>query len=370
MLKRIIKNNIKNIPGWRTDRKIVVIECDDWGGIRMPSRKVYDKLISNGFKLPGWFDRYDTMETYDDLVLLFEVLQSVKGNNGKPAVMTAFTNIANPDFHRIKSSGFSEYYYELFPETLKRYYPDYNVFQLWGEGITAGIFVPEYHGREHVAVQLWLKKLREGDNNLLFLFDQESLSLQISGISKHKEGLRAEFFFTSEDEKPFLINSLKEGLSLFKKIFGYSPKVFVPGNGILHPDFNHLVAACGIRFLNVNRSTPYPRGVNRIKYSHFITGQKGPGGLVYYRRNCSFEPSSYNYMGIGHTVEQISSAFRWGKPAIISTHRVNFAGGLVPANREKGLIEMKQLLKDIVKRWPDIEFMSSVDALEYMKSTN
>ena len=31
--------NLSNLPGWRTSRKIVVIESDDWGTIRMPSNK-------------------------------------------------------------------------------------------------------------------------------------------------------------------------------------------------------------------------------------------------------------------------------------------------------------------------------------------
>ncbi|NTW32234.1 MAG: hypothetical protein HGB12_06370 [Bacteroidetes bacterium] len=33
-----------NIPGWRTDRKILVIESDDWGSIRMPSKETYSGL--------------------------------------------------------------------------------------------------------------------------------------------------------------------------------------------------------------------------------------------------------------------------------------------------------------------------------------
>lgn len=40
-LKQYITHNLLNIPGWRTNRKIVVIESDDWGSIRMPSQEVY-----------------------------------------------------------------------------------------------------------------------------------------------------------------------------------------------------------------------------------------------------------------------------------------------------------------------------------------
>ena len=40
-LKQTITHNLLNIPGCRTNRHIVVIESDDWGSIRMPSKEVY-----------------------------------------------------------------------------------------------------------------------------------------------------------------------------------------------------------------------------------------------------------------------------------------------------------------------------------------
>lgn len=62
-------------------------------------------------------------------------------------------------------------------------------------------------------------------------------------------------------------------------------------------------------------------------------------------------------------MRQVAAAFRWGKPAIISTHRVNFVGAISPGNREKGLDELHRLLQAIVHQWPDVEFMNSADAL-------
>ena len=50
-LKQTITHNLLNILGWRTKRHIVVIESDDWGSIRMPSKKVYDKLLRLVFVL-------------------------------------------------------------------------------------------------------------------------------------------------------------------------------------------------------------------------------------------------------------------------------------------------------------------------------
>jgi len=41
-----IKSHLLNLPGWHTNRKIVVIESDDWGSIRMSSAEDAERLIS------------------------------------------------------------------------------------------------------------------------------------------------------------------------------------------------------------------------------------------------------------------------------------------------------------------------------------
>ncbi|MBK8547870.1 MAG: hypothetical protein IPL63_10985 [Saprospiraceae bacterium] len=93
---------VKGSLGWKTERKIVVFESDDWGSIRMPSQKVYDSLVSKGVRLDSQggylFNKFDTLADEDDLTALFEVLQSVKDKNGNPAVFTTVCVAANPDF--------------------------------------------------------------------------------------------------------------------------------------------------------------------------------------------------------------------------------------------------------------------------------
>ncbi len=83
-LKHTIGRHWHNIPGWRTNRKIVVFESDDWGSIRMPSRKVYKHLLKNGIpvdKCP--FSKYDSLASEEDLTALFEVLSKHKGSDSK-----------------------------------------------------------------------------------------------------------------------------------------------------------------------------------------------------------------------------------------------------------------------------------------------
>ena len=118
--------------GWRTKRHLVVIESDDWGTIRMPSREVYDEFLRRGIHVDrDPYCRYDNLATKHDLENLFEVLYSVKDKNGHPAVITANTLTANPVFEKIRESGFAQYYFEPFTETLKRDRTHDDVFPVW-----------------------------------------------------------------------------------------------------------------------------------------------------------------------------------------------------------------------------------------------
>ncbi len=367
-LKQALFTNIKNIPGWKTNRKILIIECDDWGGIRMPSKQAYKRLESLGLAVgTSRFNKYDTLANTRDFEYLFSVLQSVKDHNGNSAVLTAISNVANPDFSKIMDADYSQYIYEPFTETLKKYYPEEDVFAKWQEGIREGIFIPELHGKEHICVPLWMEALQSGSRDVLKAFMHEFVSVQVNDTDINASEFRPEFYFNKEIQKTFLKNSCKEGINLFENIFGYKPRVFVPANGVFHPDFDKIVVNNGIKYLYTSHSMPYPNGNGGFHYRWFYPGQKGIDGLRYYTRNCAFEPTDTSYSGIDFTMKQIGAAFRWGKAANISTHRANFVGAIDPQNRSKGLNELSVLLKAIVTKWPEVEFMSSADGLKVME---
>ena len=139
--------NLANIPGWHSKRKIVVIESDDWGSIRMRSSETIRSLSKAGIHISDPYNLNDSLASEQDLSNLFEVLASVKDIHNKPAVLTANTIVANPDFQKIRNSDFSEYHYEWFTDTLKKYPKHQNSFKLWKEGMGHQIFHPQYHGR-------------------------------------------------------------------------------------------------------------------------------------------------------------------------------------------------------------------------------
>lgn len=104
----LTRKELYNMIGWRTNRHLVVIESDDWGSIRTPSREVYDTFLREGVRVDNdAYCRYDGLATKEDLMRLFEVLQSVRDKNGRPAVLTANTLSENPVFDKIRESGFT-----------------------------------------------------------------------------------------------------------------------------------------------------------------------------------------------------------------------------------------------------------------------
>jgi len=337
----------------------------------MPSVEVYNILLNKGILPPD--DRYsrnDTLADKPDLERLFEVLLSFRDSSGRPAVMTPVTNVANPDFNKIRDSGFAEYYYEPFNETIIKYGRDPETFNTWRKGLDLGIFVPELHGREHISVQLWLKTLRAGEKNLLTAFNHGVPSINVERMHPAVKGFRPEFYFDNDFQTDFLIDSISDGINIFRNLFGYIPRSFVPSNNIFHPIFEGAIAKAGVKYLYVSHFSPVPGKNGRLRIKYYKTGKLTTDGIRYYTRNCAFEPTEVRYQGIDLTIKQIEAAFRWGKPANISTHRVNFIGSLNERNRTNGLRELSCLLQAIVARWPDVEFMSSSDMFKavYEKS--
>lgn len=165
--KQRLNKNFINALGWRTNHKYVVFESDDWGSIRMPNREFYNYLLSKDYPVDKvYFDKYDALEDSADLSNLFEVFSSVKDKNNHPAVFTPLCVVANPDFKKIESSGFSEYYFETTLQTYLQYPGAENTQSTALQGIKDKIWVPQFHAREHIQSNKYLCALQSGVNYL------------------------------------------------------------------------------------------------------------------------------------------------------------------------------------------------------------
>lgn len=366
-------SSIKNVPlfiiryviGKNTNRKIVVFESDDWGSIRMPSVEAYKAILGKGIPVDkDRYNRFDTLASKKDLTALFEVLASVKDSKGSYAKFTPLSLVANPDFQKIKESNFSQYFYEPLPTTLQRYGTGYEqVMHLWKEGIESGIFMPQFHGREHLNVFAWMKSLQQNSPETRLGFDYETFGLPVDSIMKRRMLYMSAFEFDSKEEFIGMPQIISDGISLFNELFGYSPFAFMAPCGIWSSKIEPYLKEGGIKVIQTGplRYEPYYGAKPNVYKKRLVWhGKKNKHGQIYTMRNCSFEPSDNpNKDWVNSCLTDINNAFKWNKPAIISTHRVNFIGELVPANRDQGLSALKMLLHEIVKRWPDVEFMTS-----------
>lgn len=362
-----LRLNIKNIPGWKTNRKIVLFESDDWGSNRIASTENYRALLNMGVPVDqSAYNRYDTIERSSDLEALFDILRTVRDKNGRHAVFTAFVNPANPDFQRIKESSFENYYYETFDVTLNKYGEREKVLSLYREGIDSGIFEPQFHGREHLAVLLWMKFLKNRNGMVRSAFDQNFYACPEPSLNEFVRDFRPGFYFESNNEIPFLREVISEGMDLFESLMGYRAKVFAPPNGIFPSKLEKDLLETGIQAIVTTRVRREPIGNGVVKKKIYGFGKVNKLGQTYYIRNCQFEP--YDNRSVNRCIEMMKAAFKWGKPAIICTHRVNFNGGIDETNRNKGLKELKELLIQMLKKWPDIEFMSSGEFAKIIKT--
>lgn len=361
-LKSIILKNLILLPGWKTKRKIVVIESDDWGTVRIPDAGVYKILSKKNTALEhDRMSKFDALENNDDLLALFDVLSAVKDSKGNGAVLTANTIMANPDFDKIAASDYKEYHYETFIETLNRYPANDKVRQLIAEGMALGLYRPQFHGREHVNINQWLKALQNGNTDLREAFQHKVFAIPFKAANKKRRNVVSAFDFDHYSEIEMQREILIDGMKLFKDIFGFTSSSFIATTYVWNAAIEVTLQQQGVKYIQgiPYQYVPNPGGSWYKKKFHY-TGQKNQHGQVYLVRNAFFEPSLIKgEHASAECMQRIDLAFKWGKPAIISAHRVNFIGAIVEENRTKNLAEFKKLLQDIVVKWPDVEFMSS-----------
>ncbi len=359
-LKHQVSRHKNNIPGWRTNRKIVVIESDDWGSIRMPSRKIYEKLLKAGLRVDLCpYNKYDSLASEEDLSALFGVLTKFQDKNGNHPVITANSLVANPDFEKIKDTGFKEYHFEPFTKTLERYPNHSGSFKLWQEGMEKKLFHPQFHGREHLNVRRWMKQLQMGSKETMLAFENQLFGISTNITTEKRKSYLAALDWDDESDLAYHKELLSEGLDLFEDFFKYKSTSYIATNYTWDPEIESTLAGKGVRFIQGAGTQSKPGLSGNTLIRHWL-GQKNAFGQTYLTRNCSFEPSLNEKKDwVSSCLKEMEIAFFWKKPAVISSHRLNFIGFINESNRNRNLKYLESLLKTIVKKWPEVEFLSS-----------
>lgn len=90
-------------------------------------------------------------------------------------------------------------------------------------------------------------------------------------------------------------------------------------------------------------------------------------GLIYGVRNCFFEPATTAEYSTDNLMKEIGQAFENNHVAVISSHRINYVGGIDINNRIKNLELLDEFLSTLLMKYPDVEFMSSDQLIDILK---
>lgn len=361
-MKQTIANYIKNISGWKTNRKLVVFSVDDYGNVRLGSKAALENLQNDNIPFNSHFDRLDTLETRDDLESLYTVLSSVQDKHGNPAVFTPYALSCNIDFEAMSNNGYSEYVYELLPKTYEKLSSKeskaYNgTWELWKEGIDKGLMKPQFHGREHFNLNVFNDLLKKHSENLIKVLKQDSY-VSIPEHRDYKNGWTAAYSFNEKIETEHFLDNVEDGLKRFKEVYGYDSMVFTPPAQQFPLHLEPGLSGLGVKYIDRPRSLKRHLGNGKYQMEKHKLG--GGEDILELVRNVVFEPTtSHRSNWVDFAFKQVEAAFRMKKPANISSHRVNFCGYIDENNRKVGLTALKQLLDKIVTRWPEVEFISA-----------
>lgn len=349
-------------------RNHIVFESDDWGSLRLENTNTLNKLQEANIPThtcgAGFFNEFDTLESSEDIKLLSEVLCQHSNNQSTPK-FTFLQLTSNPDFDKIRESNFTIYSNHSIEVDYENY-GDSNYLNNLKDLVNKNLISLEFHGREHLNVPVWMRYLKQQDEQTLSAFDLKYWGYDNS--NKYSVFYNSAYDVEFQEDIPRYIDILVDGIQKFKELFGIQPIYFVPPTGGMNSAYLKPLAENGIKLVHSARIHIDSLGEGKKKKLFRIPGSKNKFGQRFIKRNCFFEPADNSRDWVASCLSEIEHAFNYDQPAVISTHRVNFVGRISKDNRQNGLDKLSELLIEINKRWPEVNFVNTKDLFQYYEN--
>jgi predicted deacetylase len=277
--------------------------------------------------------------------------------------------MGNPDFEKIAADDFRNYYKRSFLESYQ-YYNQENLKSLWWSGMEASLLQPQFHAREHFNVQLWMSDLQARNQDTHLGFKHHFFGLKTKTSSKFQSNYLAAYRAENKLELEVINSILIEGLQEFEQVFGFKSQSFIACNYVWPQELEKTLFVNGVETIQSQRGqvTPQLNKNGKPKTKYHYTGQRNELNQIYTVRNVLFEPfENIKIDWISKAMNEIENSFSWGKPAIVSTHRINYVSTMSVTHRDQNLKMLDELLTKILLKWPDVEFMSSDQLADILK---
>ncbi len=306
---------------------ILVIEVDDWGRQGIPEGEI----------------------TLEELGALFQTLLRYRDKHGRHPVITANFVMTNPNYKKIAENDFTTYYYLPINEGL-----DLDLLNQYKEGIKLGIFWPQYHGRDHINSDLWLKDLKRRFKTSAEGFEEKAI-LPLGKDEKRYIGEYGDASFFPQKPLPEekQMDKIEKGLEIFASTFGYRPKSTIAPYNL----FDEITEKCwsekGIQYIQGGNRQRL--GFKKGKYvkakekRHILLGKRNRFGGLYLKRDIGFPPSK----DLDRILKKIALLFKTGRLVTLYNHSYDYK------NQTGQLERLDSLLSWLQNRYPEMVYLTS-----------
>ena len=304
--------------------RAVVLESDDWGLCGwVPDDRAHRALANlPAFRTEAGL-RYgrSTLETSEDVRLLAAELLEWRGGDGFPPVWQANTIVANPDYARMHPPlfEFDELPLCVHPELPARWERP----GLWDAVRRAeadGVWWAELHGLHHLPETAWLGALRRGESDARRAHEQSSPICRAAEASGE---------YDAAEPKELRSRSVRRAAQAFRTLFGRAPTSFCPPDYRFDDWFEEEAAAIGLTTFQGKAEqagrgwTPLRRRWFGLRFPHHV------GTRFNMPPRIAFEPEGVavprTSRGLEAAMRGVYEAWAQGRPAVVSTHRMNYA---------------------------------------------
>ena len=329
--------------------RVVCIESDDWGlcGF-LPDHGAITGLNRENLE-PGEFPDVYWHSTLEDSAVVAElcaVLAGHSGRDGLPAVMQANYILASMSYAAEAADSLDRWSIHEFPDTPPGYERP-GLLTAVREGMLAGVWQPEYHGRWHYDPARRRKataasstaQIAASHQILVFPGSEQAWEL---GPWRDFEVVTAEF---------------DRSLGQFEDLFGYRPRSVIAPDYVWNDTDEELWCSRELRVIQGQRQQRKAvwRGTEgRIrKVIHRTWMRWSHQDRVYLDRNCIFEPvQQHAPRSITRAaIADVRAAWRRDEPAVLEAHRINFSH-LDSTVHQLGRRELARLLDDLGRDGP------------------
>jgi hypothetical protein len=304
--------------------KAVVIESDDWGLCAwVPDDQAHRVLAGQPAFRSEAGQRYgrSTLESARDVDRLAATLLEFRGGDGLPPVWQANTIVASPDWARLTPPLFEVGDLPLtgLGEATGRWERP-GLLAAVRRACDQGAWWPELHGLHHLPAGAWLAALRRGQHDARAAHEQQSpvcVAVEAGGE------------YDAAETHETRARDLREAVARFEKLFGRRPESFCP------PDYRFddwLESEAGRLGLTTLQGKPEQGGGRLIGVRRRLLQLRFPhtaGARFYLPPRIAFEPRGEagpaGRLGATAVHRAVRAAWGRGQPAIVSTHRLNYA---------------------------------------------